>query len=79
MQGKSHYPHITQPYREGQVLCNVPYVQNLKNKTTSKHSKKKQTHRYRELTSDFQQGEERRVGQDGARVLKGINYCVNNE
>ena len=79
MRGKSLYPHITQPYREGQVLCNVPYVQNLKNKTTRKYSKKKQTHRYRELTSDFQQGEERRVGQDGARALKGTNYYVKNK
>ena len=76
MQDKSYYPHITQPYRERQVLYSVHYVWNLKNKTTSKYNKKKQTHRYREQTSDYQWEEDRRVGQYGVRALKGTNYYV---
>ena len=51
---------------------------NVKNKT-SKYNKKKQTHRYREQTSDYQWGKERRVGQDGVRALKvqTIMYKMN--
>ena len=39
-------------------------------------TKKKQTHRYREQTSDYHWGEARGEGQDGCRGLKDINYYV---
>ena len=45
--------------RERQILYEIIYMWNLKNKTTSEYSKKKkkQVHRYREQTSGYQWGE----------------------
>ena len=37
---------------------------------------KKQTHRYREQTSDYQWGEERGQGQDRGIRLRGTSYYV---
>ena len=39
-------------------------------------AKKKQTHSYRELTSVYKWGEERREGQDMDRGLRGTYYFV---
>ena len=47
--------------RERQILYEIIYMWNLKNKTTSEYSKKKikkkQVHRYREKNSGYQWGE----------------------
>ena len=42
-------------------------------------TKKKHTHRYREQTSVYQQGEESREGQVKGRVLEGTNYYEENK
>ena len=39
-------------------------------------TKKKQSHRYRKLTSGYQWGEGKGDEQDRGRGLRGTNYCV---
>ena len=56
--------------RERQILYDMTYMWNLKNKLVN--ITKKQT--YREQTSGYQRGEERGEGQDRGRGLKCTNY-----
>ena len=59
--------------RERHILYDITYMWNLKNKLVS-ITKRKQTHRYREQTSDYQRGEGRGEGRYTGRGVKGTNY-----
>ena len=58
-------------YYKMSFICAIQKIKELANVTKKKHS-----HRHREQTSDYQQGERRKKGQYRGGGLRGTNYYV---
>ena len=57
---------LSKSNRERQILYDITYTWNLKNKTINLFTKQKQTHRYRKQTYGYQRGKGRdKLGAEG--------------
>ena len=68
-----HYTKWYKSDRERQILYDIIYMWNLKNKTNYEYNKKRNRLIYKEQISGHYWGEERREGQYRGRELRGTN------